>query len=385
MSYSDFFSFDVIKSSSSCSARAGVFKTPHGIIETPIFMPVGTNSAVKMLTNQQILDTGAQIILANSYHMYLRAGCELVKNAGGLHGWMNFNKPILTDSGGFQVFSLAKLRKITQDGVYFQDPKNGSKHFISPEISMKIQEDLGADIIMAFDECTTYGTGYDKSKKEMNRTLDWLDRCYKYHKNDEQALFPIVQGNFYKDLRLESLERTKPYIKYGMAIGGLSVGEPKEIMYEMLDALKPNLPQEVPHYLMGVGSPDCILEGVIRGVDMFDCVLPTRIARNGTAFTHDGKVVVRNAIFKEDFTPLDPECDCECCRNYTKAYLRHLINTGEILGARLLSIHNIRFLTKLMEDIKTAIREDRLLDFKDQFLARYNAGKIDNGTCNKKK
>ena len=198
-------------------------------------------------------------------------------------------------------------------------------------------------------------------------------------------MFPIVQGNFYKDLRLESLERTKPYIKYGMAIGGLSVGEPKEIMYEMLDALKPNLPQEVPHYLMGVGSPDCILEGVIRGVDMFDCVLPTRIARNGTAFTHDGKVVVRNAIFKEDFTPLDPECDCECCRNYTKAYLRHLINTGEILGARLLSIHNIRFLTKLMEDIKTAIREDRLLDFKDEFLARYNAGKIDNGTCNKKK
>jgi queuine tRNA-ribosyltransferase len=316
--------------------------------------------------------------------LFLRPGDELVKRAGGLHKFMNWDRPILTDSGGFQVFSLSDLRKVTDDGVEFRSHLNGEKLYITPEKCMEIEENLGADIIMQFDECTTYGTDYEKSKKAMNRTLDWLDRCYKFHKNDNQALFPIVQGNFYKDLRLESLERSKPYIKYGLGIGGLSVGEPKEIMYEMLDTLKPHLPENVPHYLMGVGSPDCILEGVIRGIDMFDCVLPTRIARNGTAFTHDGKVVVRNAIFKDDFTPLDPECDCECCRNYTKAYLRHLINAGEILGARLLSIHNIRFLTKLMEDIKQAIRENRLLDFKDEFLGRYNAGTIKNASTKNK-
>ncbi len=381
----DKFSYKTTYVCKQSGARIGEFTTPHGVIETPVFMPVGTQATVKSLTPDDLKNVNSQIILSNTYHLHLRPGEDLVKKAGGLHKFMNWDRPILTDSGGFQVFSLSDLRKISDDGVEFRSHLNGEKLYITPEKCMQIEEDLGADIIMAFDECTTYGTDYEKSKKAMNRTLDWLDRCYNYHKKEEQALFPIVQGNFYKDLRLESLERTKPYIKYGMAIGGLSVGEPKEIMYEMLDALKPNLPAEVPHYLMGVGSPDCILEGVVRGIDMFDCVLPTRIARNGTAFTHDGKVVVRNAIFKEDFTPLDSECDCECCRNYTKAYLRHLINTGEILGARLLSIHNIRFLTKLMEDIKKAIREDRLLDFKDEFLARYNAGKIDNGTCNKKK
>ena len=359
-------------------ARIGEFSTPHGVIETPVFMPVGTQATVKSLTPEDLKDVNSQIILSNTYHLYLRPGDELVKKAGGLHKFMNWDRPILTDSGGFQVFSLSDLRKVTDDGVEFRSHLSGEKLYITPEKCMQIEENLGADIIMAFDECTTYGTSHEKSKKAMNRTLDWLDRCYNSHKKDDQALFPIVQGNFYKDLRLESLERTKPYVKYGLAIGGLSVGEPKEIMYEMLDTLKPNLPDNVPHYLMGVGSPDCILEGVVRGIDMFDCVLPTRIARNGTAFTHDGKVVVRNAIYKEDFTPLDAECDCECCKNYTKAYLRHLINAGEILGARLLSIHNIRFLTKLMEDIKQAIREDRLLDFKDEFLNRYNAGEIKN-------
>ncbi|MBE5735779.1 MAG: tRNA guanosine(34) transglycosylase Tgt [Clostridiales bacterium] len=366
-------------------ARIGEFKTPHGVIETPVFMPVGTQATVKSLTPEDLKNINSQIILSNTYHLHLRPGEEIVKKAGGLHKFMNWDRPILTDSGGFQVFSLADLRKITDDGVEFKSHLNGERLYITPEKCMEIEESLGADIIMAFDECTTYGTDYEKSKKAMNRTLEWLDRCYNYHKVEEQALFPIVQGNFYKDLRLESLERTKPYIKHGLAIGGLSVGEPKEIMYEMLDALHPHLPKEVPHYLMGVGSPDCILEGVIRGVDMFDCVLPTRIARNGTAFTHDGKVVVRNAIYKEDFTPLDPECDCECCRNYTKAYLRHLVNTGEILGARLLSIHNIRFLTKLMDDIKQAIREDRLLDFKDEFLNRYNKGTERNANLCKKK
>lgn len=379
----DKFSYETIKVCNQSGARIGILHTPHGDIETPVFMPVGTQATVKSLTPEELKEVNAQIILSNTYHLFLRPGNEIVKKAGGLHKFMNWDRPILTDSGGFQVFSLSDLRKITDDGVEFRSHLSGEKHYITPEKDMQIQEDLGSDIMMAFDECTTYGTDYNKSKKAMERTLSWLDRCYKYHKNDNQALFPIVQGNFYKDLRLESLERTKPYVKYGIAIGGLSVGEPKELMYEMLDVLNPNLPKNVPAYLMGVGSPDCILEGVIRGVDMFDCVLPTRIARNGTAFTSKGKVVVRNGQYKEDFTPLDDECDCYCCKHYTKAYLRHLINAGEILGGRLLSIHNIRFLTHLMEQIKDAIREDRLLDFKDEFLKKYNQGEIDNKEKNK--
>ena len=379
----DKFSYETIKVCKQSGARIGILHTPHGDIETPVFMPVGTQATVKSLTPEELKEVNAQIILSNTYHLFLRPGNEIVKKAGGLHKFMNWDRPILTDSGGFQVFSLSDLRKITDDGVEFRSHLSGEKHYITPEKDMQIQEDLGSDIMMAFDECTTYGTDYNKSKKAMERTLSWLDRCYKYHKNDNQALFPIVQGNFYKDLRLESLERTKPYVKYGIAIGGLSVGEPKELMYEMLDVLNPNLPKNVPAYLMGVGSPDCILEGVIRGVDMFDCVLPTRIARNGTAFTSKGKVVVRNGQYKEDFTPLDDECDCYCCKHYTKAYLRHLINAGEILGGRLLSIHNIRFLTHLMEQIKDAIRGDRLRDFKDEFLKKYNQGEINNKEKNK--
>ena len=366
--------YELLHVDKNSGARRGVIHTPHGDIQTPVFMPVGTQATVKSMTPEELKEVNAQIILSNTYHLFLRPGNEIVKKAGGLHKFMNWDRPILTDCGGFQVFSLSDLRKVTDDGVEFRSHLSGEKHFITPEKDMQIQEDLGADIIMAFDECTTYGTDYNKSKKAMERTLDWLDRCYKYHKDEKQALFPIVQGNFYKDLRLESLERTKPYVKHGIAIGGLSVGEPKELMYEMLDTLNPHLPKDVPTYLMGVGSPDCILEGVIRGVDMFDCVLPTRVARNGTAFTSKGKVVVRNGEYKEDFTPLDDECDCYCCKNYTKAYIRHLVNAGEILGARLLSIHNIRFLTHLMEQIKQAIREDRLLDFKDEFLKKYNAG-----------
>ena len=370
------FRFETIKVCKQSGARIGKLYTPHGVIETPVFMPVGTQATVKSLSPEELKEVNSQIILSNTYHLFLRPGDEIVKKAGGLHKFMNWDRPILTDSGGFQVFSLSDLRKVTDDGVEFRSHLSGAKHYITPEKDMEIQENLGADIIMAFDECTTYGTDHKKSRKAMERTLEWLDRCYKYHKNDNQALFPIVQGNFYKDLRLESLERTKPYVKHGIAIGGLSVGEPKEIMYEMLDALNPHLPKHVPTYLMGVGSPDCILEGVIRGIDMFDCVLPTRIARNGTAFTSKGKVVVRNGAYKEDFTPLDSECDCYCCKNYTKAYIRHLINAGEILGARLLSIHNIRFLTNLMEQIKEAIRNDRLLDFKEEFFKKYNEGDV---------
>ncbi len=365
------FSYETIKVCKQSGARIGILHTPHGDIETPVFMPVGTQATVKGLTPEELKTINTQILLSNTYHLFLRPGQEIVKNAGGLHSFMHWDKPILTDSGGFQVFSLSDLRKISDDGVEFRSHLSGAKHYITPERDMQIQEDLGADIIMAFDECTTWGTSYDKSRKAMERTLSWLDRCYKYHKNDNQALFPIVQGNFYSDLRLESLERTKPYIKYGLGIGGLSVGEPKEKMYEMLDVLKPHLPENVPHYLMGVGSPDCLLEGVIRGIDMFDCVLPTRIARNGTAFVPTGKVVIRNAKYKDDYTPLDETCDCYTCKNYTKAYLRHLINADEILGGRLLSIHNIRFLTHLMDQIKDAIRNDRLLDFKEEYLKNF--------------
>ncbi|MBE5746036.1 MAG: tRNA guanosine(34) transglycosylase Tgt [Clostridiales bacterium] len=366
------FRFEVIKTCKQSGARIGKLYTPHGVIETPVFMPVGTQATVKTLTPRDLKDVNSQIILSNTYHLYLRPGHKLVEKAGGLHKFMNWDRPILTDSGGFQVFSLSEMNKITDDGVEFRSHLDGSKHYFTPEKAIEIQNSLGADIIMAFDQCSGDGVTHEKAKKYMNRTLDWLDRCYNYHKNENQCLFPIVQGNFYKDLRLESLERTKPYVKAGIAIGGLSVGEPKEVMYEILDALKPHYPENVARYLMGVGSPDCLLEGIIRGIDMMDCVLPTRVARNGTAFTSKGKVVVRNAVFKEDFTSLDDECDCYTCKNFTKAYLRHLINADEILGAKLLSLHNIRFLTKLTEDIKKAILEDRLLDFRDEFYKKYN-------------
>ncbi len=366
------FKYEVIKECKQSGARIGRLYTPHGVIETPVFMPVGTQATVKSLSPEELKEANAQIILSNTYHLFLRPGHEIVKKAGGIHKFMNWDKPILTDSGGFQVFSLSKLRKITNDGVEFRSHLSGAKHYITPEYDIEIQNAIGADIIMAFDECTTYGTDYLNSKLAMERTLNWLDRCYKYHKNENQALFPIAQGNFYKDLRIESLERTIPYAKHGLAIGGLSVGEPKEVMLEMLDTIRPHLPRHIPVYLMGVGSPDYIIESVIRGIDMMDCVLPTRIARNGTAMTSIGKVVIKNATCKEDFSPLDSECDCYTCKNYTKSYLRHLVNADEIFGARLLSIHNIRFLTKLMEQIKEAIWQDRLLDFKEEFYKKYN-------------
>lgn len=366
------FKYEVIKECKQSGARIGKLYTPHGVIETPVFMPVGTQATVKSLSPEELEQVNAQIILSNTYHLFLRPGHEIVKKAGGIHKFMNWNKPVLTDSGGFQVFSLSDLRKINDDGVEFRSHLSGAKHYITPEYNMEIQNAIGADIIMAFDECTTYGTDYKNSKIAMERTLNWLDRCYNAHKNEKQALFPIVQGNFYEDLRMESLKRTLPYVKHGLAIGGLSVGEPKEKMIEMLDILKPHLPKHVPIYLMGVGSPDYIIESIIRGIDMMDCVLPTRIARNGTALTSIGKVVIKNAKYKEDFSTLDAECDCYTCKNYTKSYLRHLINADEIFGARLLSIHNIRFLTNLVDQIKAAIRQDRLLDFRDEFYKKYN-------------
>ena len=364
------FSFETKKICAQSGARVGEFKTPHGIIETPVFMPVGTQATVKSLTPTELDEIGAQIILANTYHLYLRPGHELIKKAGGVHKFMNYNKPMLTDSGGFQVFSLSKLNKITSEGVEFRSHLNGEKHFFTPEKCIDVENAIGADIIMAFDVCSPYGITYEKAKENMLITEQWLKRCYEHHKNPKQALFPIIQGAFWKDLRLESLKRTLPYIKYGVGIGGLSVGEPKEEMYEILDAMKPYYPDDVPRYLMGVGSPDCLIEGVYRGIDMFDCVLPTRIARNGTAFTSTGKVVIKNAKYKEDFSPLDSECDCYCCKHFTRAYLRHLMVANEILGARMLSLHNLRYLTKLMEEIRKSIKEDRFLDFRKEFYEK---------------
>ena len=364
--------YELIKTCKQTGARLGRPHTPHGVIETPIFMPVGTQATVKAMTPEELKEIGSQIILSNTYHLYMRPGHDLIERAGGLHKFMNWDKPILTDSGGFQVFSLGPLRKIKEEGVEFRSHLDGSKHFLSPEKATEIQNALGSDIIMAFDECAPYPADRQYVKNSLERTTRWLERCKAAHKYPEkQALFGIVQGGMYKDLREQSAKEITAIDLPGYAIGGLSVGEPKDMMYEVLDYTVPLLPEDKPRYLMGVGSPDDLLEGVLRGIDMFDCVLPTRIARNGTAMTSQGKVVVRNASYAEDFTSLDPECDCYTCKNYTKAYLRHLIKCNEILGARLLTIHNLRFLLKMMENVREAIKEDRLLDYKKDFFEKY--------------
>ncbi len=366
----EYFSFELQKTDPETGARAGVFHTPHGDIETPVYMPVGTQATVKGMLPRDLKEIGSQIILSNTYHLYMRPGDELIARAGGLHKFMNWDRPILTDSGGFQVFSLAKLNKITDDGVTFSSHVDGSYHTFTPELAMRIQHNLGSDIMMAFDQCSEYGYTYEQAEAAMERTSKWLERCYAAHDRPQQALFPIVQGNFYKDLREESLDRCLPFVKHGIAIGGLSVGEPKPLMYELLDFLQPRLPTDVPRYLMGVGSPDCLVEGTLRGVDMFDCVLATRIARNGTALTSRGKIVVRNGKYKEDFTPLDPDCDCYVCRNYTKAYLRHVVNVGEMMGGMLLSLHNIAYLHKLMRGLREAILGGYLRDYVREFYAK---------------
>lgn len=366
-----YFSYELIHTDAKTGARAGVLHTPHGDVLTPVYMPVGTQATVKGVMPRDLKEAGAQIVLSNTYHLYMRPGDEPVKKAGGLHKFMAWDRPILTDSGGFQVFSLAKLRDITDRGVLFRSHVDGSRHLFTPEKAMEIENNLGADIIMAFDQCSEYGLDYKGSKAAMERTLGWLERCVSAHGREDQALFPIVQGNVFKDLRLASLEGCVPYAKHGIGIGGLSVGEPKEIMYDVLDCMKDRMPAGIPRYLMGVGSPDCLIEGTARGVDMFDCVLATRIARNGTAMTSRGKVVVRNGRYKDDFTPLDPECDCYCCRNYTKAYLRHLINVGEMMGGMMLSLHNISFLTRLMRRMREAIFADAFTEFREEFYAKW--------------
>ena len=365
------FSFEVQHVEKHTGARAGVFHTPHGDVLTPVYMPVGTQATVKGVLPRDLKEAGSSIVLSNTYHLYMRPGDEIVAKAGGLHKFMNWDGPILTDSGGFQVFSLTKLNKIREEGVYFNSHLDGSRHLFTPEKSVSVQENLGADIIMQFDQCSEYGYTHAQAEDAMELTTRWLERCAKAKTREDQVLFPIVQGNMYKDLRKESLERALPYAECGIGIGGLSVGEPKPLMYEILDFLQPYYPENMPRYLMGVGSPDCLIEGVKRGIDMFDCVLATRIARNGTAFTSKGKVVVRNGAYKEDFTPLDEGCDCYCCKNYTKAYLRHLMNVNEMLGAMLLSLHNITFLHRLMRGMREAIFADCLEDFARQFYAEY--------------
>lgn len=368
-----YFNFNLQKKCPDSKARAGIFKTPHGEIKTPVFMPVGTNSAVKMMTQDHLYDTGAQIILSNSYHLFLRPGHKLVEKAGGLHKWMNWEKPILTDSGGFQVFSLADLRKITDDGVHFNDPKDGKKYFINPEISMEIQNSLGADIIMAFDECAPYPCSYDLAKEAMDRTHRWLERCFKAHKRPDQALFPIVQGSTYDDLREESARVIASFDAHGYAVGGVSVGEPSELKNHIVEITTPILPENKPRYLMGVGTPEDLLDGVLRGIDMFDCVMPTRIARHGSFFTPTGRGVIKNKEFEEDFSPLVDGCECYACQNHTRAYIRHLFRVKEATAAILMSIHNIHYLVKLMEEAREAILNDRYLDFYNEKMSKISS------------
>ncbi|ACL69979.1 tRNA guanosine(34) transglycosylase Tgt [Halothermothrix orenii] len=364
-------SFNLLHREINTRARLGKLKTPHGDIDTPIFMPVGTQATVKSMTPDELENIKAQIILSNTYHLYLRPGSSLIDEAGGLHNFMNWQKPILTDSGGFQVFSLSDLREIKEEGVYFRSHLDGSRHFISPEKAIQIQMELGADIIMAFDECPPYPSDYDYVARSLERTVRWARRCKKAHEREDQALFGIIQGGVYRDLRKQSVEALIDIGFPGYAIGGLSVGEEKEKMLEVLDFTVPLMPENKPRYLMGVGAPEDLVEGVIRGVDMFDCVLPTRIARHGTVFTSQGRLTVRNAGYERDFTPLDPECDCYVCKNYTRAYIRHLIKRKEILGVRLTTYHNLYFLLSLMEKIRGAIKEDALLEFRDEFLRKY--------------
>jgi len=363
--------FEIDITSSHNSARLGRLTLSHGVVETPVFMPVGTQATVKTMTPEDLYEIGAGIILSNTYHLHLRPGEELVEKAGGLHKFMNWERNILTDSGGFQVFSLSKLHKITDEGVEFQSHLDGSRRFLTPEKVMDIEQKLGADIAMCFGECAPYPCSYEEAEQAVNRTTLWAKRCRDSHRREDQALFGIVQGNVFPDLRARSAEELVKLDFPGYAIGGLSVGEPKEHMYEILEFMHPLLPADKPRYLMGVGEPEDLIEGVKRGVDMFDCVLPTRLARHGTAYTHSGKITVRNAVYAEDFAPIDSRCDCYVCKNYSRAYLRHLIKAEEILAHRLLSYHNVYFLVNLMAKIRKAVREGELERFSEEFFRDY--------------
>ncbi len=364
--------YELIKQCPHTGARAGRIHTPHGSFDTPIFMPVGTQASVKTLAPEELKEMGAGIILSNNYHLFLRPGSKLVKEAGGLHKFMNWDRAILTDSGGFQVFSLGDLRKISEEGVTFRSHIDGSKKFLSPEIATQSQMDLGADIIMAFDECVPYPADFKYTRESMELTLRWAQRCKDTMTNPNQGLFGIVQGGMYKDLRIECANRLIDMDFPGYAVGGLSVGEPKELMYEMLDITLEHLPQNKARYLMGVGTPDCLVEGVMRGIDMFDCVYPTRVARNGTAMTWNGRLVIKNAQYEHDFHPIDEHCNCYTCRNYSRAYIRHLVRVNEIFGLRLLTIHNLHFLIDFMRQMRQSIMEDRFPEFYRKFTANFS-------------
>ena len=379
----DAITYELLHIDKKTGARRGIVHTPHGDIQTPVFMPVGTLATVKAMTPEELKnDVKAEIILSNTYHLYLRPGHELVKEAGGLHKFMNWDRPILTDCGGFQVFSLSKLRKITEEGVLFNSHLDGSKHLFTPEKVMEIEEALGADIIMSFDECCAYPSSYEYTKKSMERTTRWAVRCKNAHNDTNQGLFGIIQGGFYKDLRKISVEDLTKLDFPGYAIGGISVGEPKEKFLDILRYTTPLMPQNKPRYLMGVGTPDYLIEAALSGIDMCDCVLPTRLARHGTALTSKGKIVIRNKEYAKDWNRLDEECDCYTCKNYTRAYLRHLVKTNEILGMRLLSLHNLRFLTSLMEKVRKEIENDTLLEFKEEFYKKYGYTKEDSNEFN---
>ena len=364
--------YELLHKEKNTKARYGTLETNYGKFETPMFMPVGTQATVKTLDTREIKEIKAGVILANTYHLWLRPGEDIVDKAGGLHKFMNYDGPILTDCGGFQVFSLAKPKNISEEGVVFKSHINGEKLLLTPEKSIQIQNKLDSDIAMSFDECIPYPATYEYCKNSVERTLRWAERGKKVFNNPLQSLFGIVQGGEYQDLREHSAIETVKMNFDGYAIGGTSVGEDKDTMYRMIDYAIKYLPEDKPRYLMGVGDPFDLFEGVERGVDMFDCVHPTRLARHGHAFTKYGKINMKNAKYKEDFTPVDVDCDCECCKHYTKAYIRHLLVAEETLGQRLLSIHNLRFLIRIMEGIRESIKEDRFLEYKREFMDDYN-------------
>lgn len=377
--------FELIHKDAATGARAGILHTPHGKFLTPLFMPVGTQATVKTLSPHEVQNLGAGVILANTYHLFLRPGAELIKKAGGLHRFMNWTHGILTDSGGFQVFSLSDMRKITEDGVKFRSHIDGSEKFLSPEISIATQAALGSDIAMAFDECIPYPADYDYAKASTERTHRWAERSLKATSNPEQGIFGICQGGMFEDLREESAKVIGAMDFAGCAVGGLSVGEPRDIMYRMLQASTKFLPENKARYLMGVGTPDHLLEGVMRGIDMFDCVFPTRVARNGMAMVSPltnarGRLVMKNSEFTEDFGPLEPNCDCYTCRNkFSRAYIRHLVRTDEIFGLRLLTLHNLRYLQRFTAAMREAILADRFAEFRENFFIAYEEGKYLNG------
>ncbi len=356
-------------------ARCGILHTPHGDVEVPMFMPVGTLGTVKTLSPEEVKSLGAGFILANTYHLAVRPGEDIIQQAGGLHKFMNWDGPILTDSGGFQVFSLASRRSIKEEGVEFRNHVNGDKMFFSPEKVVEIEEKLGSDVMMVLDECIPYPAKYRYAKESTERTVRWAERCKKAQTSDNQVLFGIVQGGEYEDLRTYCSKALADLDFPGYAIGGTSIGEPKEVFSKMVDYSLTYLPEDKPRYIMGIGSIDFILEGIEKGCDMFDCVLPTRLARHGALMTSHGRVNIRDSQYKDDFTPLDDECDCYTCTHYTKSYLRHLYVSDESFGKRLLSIHNVRFLIHLMEEARQAIKEDRFLEFKKEWIEKYGSEK----------